>query len=84
MAKLIKKRVEYAYISGNALRLQRQYKGLSLRQLARLMADALGADYIVINRSIRQISKQTVWRMEKMHEIELEPEAAAAIEKIFE
>jgi transcriptional regulator with XRE-family HTH domain len=84
MVELIKKRVEYYYISGPALRAQRKAAGLSLRQLCNLMRSGLGADYIIINRAIRQLSKQTVWRMERMFEIELEPAAALIIRKIFE
>ena len=84
MVELIKKRVEYYYISGTALRVQRKAAGLSLRQFSELLKAGLDADYILINRSIRQLSKQTVWRMERMYEIELEPATALVIAKIFE
>ncbi len=84
MAKLIKKRVEYYYITGEALRSQRQAAGLSLAQLCYLIKSCLDSDYILINRSVRQLSKQTIWRMERMYEIELEPKTALIIQKIFE
>jgi len=84
MTTIIKRRVEYYYISGHAMKQQRMAAGLSLNELCKLIRLAIGTDYIDINGATRQISKQTVFRMEKMTELGLTPETAEAIVKIFE
>lgn len=83
MATLIKRRVEYYYINGPVLRAQRLAAGLSLTDLCRLIMAGTGKDYIEIDGACRQLSKQTVYRMERMTEFGLDQATAFVIQKIF-
>lgn len=84
MIKMQKRSNEYYYIYGETLKVQRKAAGLSLRQLCDLIKCATKRDYITINGSTSLLSKMTIWRMERMHEIALEPATALVIKKIFE
>ena len=84
MSTIIKRRVELWYISGPAMRKQRMAAGLSLNALSTLIRTAIGTNYIVIDGSTRQISKQTIFRCERMTEFGLDPGTAWSIDKIFE
>jgi predicted transcriptional regulator len=83
MVDLIEGTEQYLKISGPNLKAQRQAAGLSLRNLADLIKAATGEKYIVINGYPWQLCKQTIWRMQKMHTIELEPAVALIIQRIF-
>jgi len=73
METLIKRRVEYCYISGAALKAQRKAAGLSQQALADLIRAATG----------HEIYHQKISRWEDLFEVELEPVIAYAIKKIF-
>lgn len=81
---LIKRHFDGCYISGRALRLQRENADLSQRQLAELIAAALGADYLMVNGQIVALNKMTICRMEHNFETALEYATARIIKKIFE
>ena len=80
---LIKRRVEYCYISGEALRLQREAKNLSLRQLADIIAAEKRDDYIIMNGQLVALNKMTLCRMEHAYETALEFADAKIIQKIL-
>ena len=69
----IKKRVEMCYISGEALRAQRQAAGLSQQSLSDLIAAATGIE----------VGQMRISRMEKAFESPVEPVIAGTLVKIF-
>lgn len=73
MVTLIKRRVEYCYISGYALKAQRKAAGLSQKALADLIKAATGLE----------IYHQMISRWEDMYEVELEPVMAYMIKEIL-
>jgi hypothetical protein len=70
---LIKRRVEFWYISGKALKAQRLAAGLSQQALADLIKAASGIEINVMKIS----------RMERAFEFSIEPELACVIQKIL-
>ena len=80
---LIKRRVDSCYISGKALRLQRQNAHLSQRNLADLIIAATGERYMIVNGQIVCLNKMTICRMEHNYETALEYSTAKIIKKIL-
>jgi len=73
METLIKRKVDKRFISGAALKAQRESAGLSQRDLAALITIATG----------QVIYHQKISRWENLFEIELEPVMAFAVQKIL-
>ena len=68
---------------GPELKRKREELGLSLNDLCKLIQTGIGVDYIVVNGSLRDLSKQTIFRIERMAAVELEPVVALVIKKIL-
>ena len=73
MLPIIKRRVMMCYISGAALRAQRQAAGLSQRALADLITAATGIE----------VNKMAISRMEKEFEVPVDIVTAGVLLKIF-
>ena len=73
METLIKRRVEYCYISGAALKAQRKAAGLSQQALADLIKAATGIE----------VGKSAIWRMEHSFEFPTDVVMATTIQKIL-
>ena len=69
---------------GPEMKRRREELGLSLNDFCKLLQTGIGVDYIVVNGSLRHLSKQTIFRIERMAAVELEPVVALAIKKILE
>ena len=80
---LIKRHFEECYISGEALRLQRQNAGLTQRQLAELIEAATGVEYVMMNGQIVSLNKMTICRIEHSFETAIEYSTALIIQKIL-
>ena len=68
---------------GPAMKSKREELGLSLNDFCRLLQAGIGVEYIVVNGSILQLSRQAIYRIERMAAVELEPVVALAIKKIL-
>ena len=66
---------------GPELKRRREELGLSLRDFCKLIQTGIGEEYIVVNGSLRHLSKQTIFRIERMAAVELEPVVALVIKK---
>lgn len=80
---LIKRRVEYCYISGKALRLQRENAGISQRKLADLIKSVTDKNYIEFNGQAVSLNKMTISRMERSWEFGTDYSTAKIIQKIL-
>ena len=69
---------------GPEMKRRREDLGLSLNDFCRLLQAGIGVEYIVVNGSILQLSRQAIYRIERMAAVELEPVVALAIKKILE
>jgi len=69
---------------GPVMKRRREALGLSLNDLCKLIRAGTGEGYIMLDRATRQLSKQTIWRMELMCEFELDTVTALVIKKILE
>ena len=78
------KRSEGYHCMGQVMKRRRKELGLSLNDFCKLIRAGIGVDYIVVNGSIRQLSKQTIYRIERMATVELEPVVALVIKKILQ
>ena len=78
------KRSEGYHYMGQVMKRRRKELGLSLNDLHKLIKAGTGEGYIMLNRATRQLSKQTIWRMELMCEFELDTVTALVIKKILE
>ena len=76
-------RSEGYHCMGPELKRRREELGLSANDLRKLIQAGTGVDYIVVNGSIRQLSRQTIFRIERMAKVELEPVVALVIKKIL-
>jgi len=77
------KRSDSYHCMGPAMKSRREELGLSLNDLCKLIQTGIGVDYIVVNGSLRDLSKQTIFRIERMDAVELEPVVALVIKKIL-
>lgn len=80
---LIKRDVRISYISGSALRLQRQNAGLTQKNLADLIAAATGESSIMFNGQLVNLGVMTISRMEHNFETALDYFVARIIQKIL-
>jgi len=78
------KRSNGYHCMGPVMKRKREELGLSLNDFRKLIKAGIGEDYILINGAIRQLSKQTIFRIERMATVELEPVVALVIKKILE
>jgi len=78
------KRSEGYHCIGPEMKRRREELGLSLNDFRKLIKASTGEDYILVNGAIRQLSKQTIFRIERMATVELEPVVALVIQKILE
>jgi len=77
------KRSEGYHCMGQVMKRRRKELGLSLNDFRKLLHAGTGEDYILVNGAVRQLSKQTIFRIERMATVELEPVVALVIKKIL-
>ena len=75
------KRSDGYHCIGPELKRRREELGLLLKDFCKLIQAGIGEEYIVVNGSIRHLSKQTIFRIERMATVELEPVVALVIKK---